>query len=65
MAFLQHPNQMFFADMGVPLGCSDRGMPKEFLYYTNYQGGFLLHYLDALVYPNVPPGRGRGRRGGG
>lgn len=20
-----------------------------------YQGGFLLHYLDALVYPNVPP----------
>jgi hypothetical protein len=21
-----------------------------------YQGGFLLHYLDALVYPNVPPG---------
>jgi len=22
---------------------------------TPYQGGFLLHYLDALVYPNVPP----------
>jgi hypothetical protein len=21
----------------------------------SYQGGFLLHYLDALVYPNVPP----------
>src|SRR5713101_3237692 len=21
-----------------------------------YQGGFLLHYLDALVYPDVPPG---------
>ena len=21
-----------------------------------YQGGFLLHYLDALVYPNIPPG---------
>jgi uncharacterized protein DUF2784 len=20
-----------------------------------YPGGFLLHYLDALVYPNVPP----------
>ena len=20
-----------------------------------YEGGFLLHYLDALVYPNVPP----------
>jgi hypothetical protein len=20
-----------------------------------YQGGFLLHYLDALVYPNIPP----------
>jgi Protein of Unknown function (DUF2784) len=20
-----------------------------------YHGGFLLHYLDALVYPNVPP----------
>lgn len=20
-----------------------------------YRGGFLLHYLDALVYPNVPP----------
>ena len=20
-----------------------------------YQGGFLLHYLDALVYPNTPP----------
>lgn len=20
-----------------------------------YKGGFLLHYLDALVYPNVPP----------
>lgn len=20
-----------------------------------YQGGFLLHYLDALVYPSVPP----------
>jgi hypothetical protein len=20
-----------------------------------YQGGFLLHYLDALVYPNVSP----------
>jgi len=20
-----------------------------------YQGGFLLHYLDALVYPNMPP----------
>jgi Protein of Unknown function (DUF2784) len=20
-----------------------------------YQGGFLLHYLDALVYPDVPP----------
>ena len=20
-----------------------------------YQGGFLLHYLDVLVYPNVPP----------
>jgi len=22
---------------------------------TPYQGGFLLHYLDALVYPNVSP----------
>jgi hypothetical protein len=22
-----------------------------------YQGGFLLHYLDALVYPNIPPGQ--------
>ncbi len=22
----------------------------------SYQGGFLLHYLDALVYPDVPPG---------
>ncbi|MGH9564762.1 MAG: DUF2784 domain-containing protein [Candidatus Angelobacter sp.] len=22
---------------------------------TPYQGGFLLHYLDALVYPDVPP----------
>jgi hypothetical protein len=21
-----------------------------------YQGEFLLHYLDALVYPNIPPG---------
>ncbi len=21
-----------------------------------YQGGFLLHYLDAIVYPNVSPG---------
>jgi uncharacterized protein DUF2784 len=21
-----------------------------------YQGGFLLHYLDALVYPHIPPG---------
>ena len=21
-----------------------------------YQDGFLLHYLDALVYPNLPPG---------
>ena len=21
-----------------------------------YQGGFLLHYLDGLVYPNIPPG---------
>jgi hypothetical protein len=21
-----------------------------------YEGGFLLHYLDALVYPDVPPG---------
>jgi hypothetical protein len=21
-----------------------------------YQGGFLLHYLDALVYPNIPTG---------
>jgi hypothetical protein len=20
-----------------------------------YQGGFLLHYLDVLVYPNIPP----------
>ena len=20
-----------------------------------YQGGFLLHYLDALVYPHIPP----------
>lgn len=20
-----------------------------------YQGGFVLHYLDALIYPNVPP----------
>jgi len=20
-----------------------------------YQGGFLLHYLDALVYPKIPP----------
>ena len=20
-----------------------------------YQGGFLLHYLDKLVYPNIPP----------
>jgi hypothetical protein len=20
-----------------------------------YHGGFLLHYLDALVYPNIPP----------
>ena len=20
-----------------------------------YQGGFILHYLDALVYPNIPP----------
>jgi hypothetical protein len=23
--------------------------------FKPYQGGFLLHYLDALVYPNVPP----------
>ena len=22
---------------------------------TPYQGGFLLHYLDALVYPDIPP----------
>jgi hypothetical protein len=22
---------------------------------TPYQGGFLLHYLDSLVYPDVPP----------
>jgi prolipoprotein diacylglyceryltransferase len=22
---------------------------------ASYQGGFLLHYLDALVYPNVDP----------
>ena len=22
----------------------------------SYQGGFLLHYLDALVYPDIPPG---------
>lgn len=22
---------------------------------AGYQGGFLLHYLDALIYPNVPP----------
>src|SRR5438876_11798309 len=21
-----------------------------------YQGGFLLHYLDALIYPIIPPG---------
>ena len=21
----------------------------------SYQGGFLLHYLDALVYPDIPP----------
>ena len=21
----------------------------------SYQGGFLLHYLDKLVYPNIPP----------
>ena len=21
-----------------------------------YQGAFLLHYLDAVVYPNIPPG---------
>ncbi len=21
----------------------------------SYQGGFLLHYLDSLVYPDVPP----------
>ena len=20
-----------------------------------YQGGFLLHYLDAIVYPDIPP----------
>ncbi len=23
---------------------------------TPYAGGFLLHYLDAMVYPDVPPG---------
>lgn len=22
---------------------------------ASYQGGFLLHYLDALVYPDIPP----------
>ena len=22
---------------------------------STYQGGFVLHYLDALVYPNIPP----------
>jgi Protein of Unknown function (DUF2784) len=22
---------------------------------SSYQGGFLLHYLDAIVYPNLPP----------
>ncbi len=22
---------------------------------STYEGGFLLHYLDVLVYPNVPP----------
>jgi hypothetical protein len=22
---------------------------------NSYQGGFLLHYLDKLVYPNIPP----------
>ncbi len=22
---------------------------------TPYHGGFLLHYLDQLVYPNIPP----------
>jgi hypothetical protein len=21
---------------------------------SSYQGGFLLHYLDAIVYPNLP-----------
>jgi hypothetical protein len=24
-------------------------------YFPPYQGGFLLHYLDKLVYPDVPP----------
>lgn len=23
--------------------------------HSSYQGGFLLHYLDRFVYPNVPP----------
>jgi hypothetical protein len=23
--------------------------------FEPYQGGFLLHYLDALVYPNISP----------
>jgi hypothetical protein len=23
---------------------------------NSYQGGFLLHYLDRFVYPDVPPG---------
>ena len=23
---------------------------------ATYEGGFLFHYLDVLVYPDVPPG---------
>ena len=38
-----------------PLTFAEKWLEQRTSYVAPYKGPFLLHYLNALVYPNVPP----------
>jgi hypothetical protein len=38
-----------------PLTLAENWLEQRTSYIAPYKAPFLLHYLDALVYPNVPP----------
>jgi hypothetical protein len=38
-----------------PLTFAENWLEQRTSYIAPYKGPFLLHYLDALVYPDIPP----------